>query len=742
MSNRSLEYVLEIGGLSLPAREVTGREAMSAPFRFEVHTRSREAHKVDPQAVIKTEAALLLVQEDVRRRIDAVVTEVFVMESVTGQPSVRVVLEPRFALSRHRTNLKIYRDKDALAIVAEVLGELGVAFELRTAGDYPVRPYTVQFRESDFHFVSRMLEEEGCFYYFAEGDVMVIGDAPSAYSALGAVPYRHGAGLNRDLESVWGLGPFAEATAGQVALRDWCIDKPSLPMDVSAGVSASGPEWYDYPGEYADPGAGQRTANLIAESFSAQAAGAAGVTTVAAFAPGRAFVLDDAPSDATLATGASLVVSAITHDFDVTREGFALAFEARDGDAAFRPARVHDEPILPNPITGVVTGPAGADIHCDELGRVKVHFHWDRHLPLDDTCSHWVPVMQDNTGHSVAIPRVGWEVLVHFLEGDPDRPVVLGRVYNAEDVFPVLLPANKTITQLGSLTTPSREGMNLIELEDRAEKQQINIFAQKDQNVVVANDRSERVQLNEMTKVSHDETIEIGNDHIMRGGASQRLSVGGSQTVTVGANQTRSTGANYVQSFTGSYTLTIGGNHKRRVSSMDLASATTTLSEQVGAAVLEASVKSNGVSGGIATAITVGGAIVELTPNTKSETAGQGRAETIGGVVFTKAKKDIKINAGKSRVTTVGGALKIDAKKTMSVSGGEKLTMEALAMSHSAKEELCFRVGESFVVLGEDVVRLYAPDTIRFEVENDNLLGASLSVQNSGQDIGEEDAAE
>ena len=418
MADLPIEVDLIMAGQRVPLRILRGREAMSECYRFELAAFLPRGTSVDPAATVKSTISIEFLRDGLRRRIDGLATEVFVDQHVDARPELHVIMEPRFAITRYRTNIKIFRDKKVPDIIAEVLGELGVNFELRLKESYPVRPYTVQHRETDFHFVSRMMEEEGMFYFFLPGDVMVIGDSKSAYETIKTVPFRH-SGLDQNEESVWHVGELAEAGVSQVALRDWTIDQPSLPMDVTAsGPTANGPEWYDYPGEYEEPGEGQRIANLIAQSYICQAQGITGRSTLAAHAPGGIVTIFDSPDGA---VDGPFVTTVVEHSFDREGDGWSLSFEGLNAEMACRPPRIHSEPILSGPVTGIVTGPAGADIHCDSLGRVKVHFHWDRLLPYDDDCSHWVPVLQDNTGHSVAIPRIGWEVLVHFLEGDP-RP--------------------------------------------------------------------------------------------------------------------------------------------------------------------------------------------------------------------------------------------------------------------------------------------------------------------------------
>jgi type VI secretion system secreted protein VgrG len=726
MSGQPLVVQLAINGFDLVVRELRGREAMNEPFRLEIEAFLPEGVEIDPEATVKTEASILLAREALRRRIDGLVTEIFVTRSIRGRPALRVVLEPRWALTRFRTNIKIFRNMTAPDIVREVLGETGVDHEMRLTGSYPVRPYTVQHRETDFHFVSRMLEEEGLFYFIAEGDVMVIGDHTGAYDAAGLQSFRQPDGMDVHDESVWALGEIAEAGVSKVALRDWSIDKPSLPLDVTAaGPTEAGPEWYDYPGEYDDPGDGQRIASLIAESYACAADGVAGLASVAAFAPGRAFTVQGTPQ---AALDGSFVLTVVEHDFNRDREGFGITFEGLDAETVFRPARLHEEPILAGPVTGIVTGPPGADIHCDELGRIKVHFHWDRLRPYDDDCSHWIPVLQDNTGHSVQIPRIGWEVLVHFLEGDPDRPVVLGRVYNARDTFPIELPYHKTWTALRSHSSPTRDGTNEIQFDDLAGSQRIKFLAEKDQNIVIANDKAEHVMSNEIHNIERDEAIEIGNDQTIDVGGDLLPTVKANQSVAIGGNNRQKIGETDGINVVGNHFLTIGGRHQRRIGSRDGATATN-ITESVGAAILEASLKTNSFSATKGMAVIVGGAMIELAKALKNESASYARVETIGGVVFSKASGEHKVTVGDKRITTVGGMLKIDAKKQLSVNGSEKLSMKSLTQKHAGETSVTFEIGNTTLTMKDEVIHIVTPH-VKLTVSGTNNLGSEESYQN------------
>ncbi|MBK8259155.1 MAG: type VI secretion system tip protein VgrG [Polyangiaceae bacterium] len=738
-----LRYFLEIGGQIHEVRELKGEEKVSSPFRFEAAF-SIEMHELfDPDSLIKTGANIVLMRDGmVARRITGLITDISVGASIRGVFDVDVVVEPRLRLASYRTDMRVFRNMTVPEIVADTLSQIGVTPELRLSSSYDKRPYCVQYRETDLDFVHRLLEDEGIFYFFLPGDVMVLGDSAAAYEPIEGiplVPYRAASGMDRQIDHVSTIGRKAALTVGKVTLRDWNPEMPSLDMDVeAAGPTAAGPEYYDYPGEYLTPPEGTKKAKLWSESFGTNARGYAGVASHPAFGAGFSFKLIDAPLP-TFDRGYILLT--VKHEYlraghsnpgsRVAEKGgsFALHFSALEDNITYRPPRVTYVPRILNPQTGIVTGPAGADdIYTDEYGRIKIHFHWDRRLPPDDDCSHWIPVLQDNTGSSSAIPRREWEMMVHFMEGDPDRPVVLGRVYNAEDRFPVPLPVRKFCTSLKSLSTPTRDGTNEIQIDDEGGKEYILIHAERDQNIVVANDKTETILFNENSLVRRDHSVTIGANHTLEVGRDMTPQVLANQTWSTGGNRNRKTAAAETATIMGNRTKTVGGMHMMQV---DDSSSTTAqnLTEQVGGVILEVSNKSNGTEVGENGVRIVGGAIVELARENKSETAAKKRIEMVGGILFQKAKKELKITTGKQRKTKVGAILIADAKKHLSISAADELSVFSNTAVHEGKKTVTLKVGESTVLLKEGVIKFETPQIVTLKVSGENNQGTGKSEQ-------------
>lgn len=728
-TDKPLLFWLEMAGRPFAVREVRGRESISAPFRLELRFVIPEGGPIDPASVIKSEASLALVRERPLRTITGLITDFKVRATRRGAPEVTLVLEPKFALTRLRSDIRVFREKTAVEIVTEVLAGHGIRPELRLRETYERRHYCVQFRETDFDFVNRLLEDEGIFYFFLEGDVMVLGDNTRAYEPIAApevVPFRAGMGMDENIECVVEIGRRAALVPSKVTLRDFNPEKPRLNMDVQADVpSPSGAEWYDFPGEYLDPGYGARKAKLTGESFAVASGAFTGITFCGRFLPGCELSLIDGPE---AAADGKYVITAVEHEWVRDRQGFSLRFDALSADVTFRAPRVTPAPRLLNPVTGFVTGPAGEDIYTDEWGRVKVHLHWDRRQPLDEECSYWIPVLQDNTGQSCGIPRIGWEVLVHFLEGDPDRPVVLGRVYNAEDEFPQKLPLYKTRSALRSQSSPGRRGTNEIRFEDIAGEQHIYVYAEKDQNVVIANNKNEHILNNEGHAIDRDEAVSIGGNTTIKVGADLKQEVGVDQTHSVGGSRTRRAGKADSARVKKDRSLTVGGMHFRRIGTNDQV-ACDNLRETVGGAIIEASVKSNFTQGEKGALLAVGGAVVEVAKKDKSENANESRKEFIGGLFFTKAGKEIATRSNTVRQTSVGGMLNVTAKEQIAVSGVEELSVKAGAGEIAGKGSITLKVGDTKVVLKDGAIDVTAKTVIKMIVSGNNKQGAKTSTQ-------------
>ncbi len=735
MSELVLVYWLSLGGRKYPTRAVRGTEEMSRVSRFEVTLTVEPDDGLDPDALVRSEATLHFERDGAERNVTGIVTDIkrkATQRGAHGGGEVVVVLESKLALLRYRSDIRVFRTKTAPQIAALVMQGLGVTVEQRLSQSYKVREYTVQFRELDLDFASRLLEDEGIFYFIDEAGVVTFGDNTGAYeSSVGLLPFRHDAGMASSSNPIVEIGSRGTMTAGKVTLRDFNPVHPRLDMDVSAkGPTANGPEYYDYPGEYEEPAEGQRKATLRAEALRCAHHRVSGRSMSAAILPGARFETLGTPAGY---HDGEFVVTRVEHDWTKESKGYAVAFEALPAKTVFRPPVVTEAPVQTNPLSGFVTGPAGSDIHTDEWGRVKVHFPWDRLQPKDDTCSYWIPVLQDNTGHSSAISRTGWEVLCHFMEGDLDRPIVLGRVYNGIDGHASPLPERKTRTSLRSLSSPRVEGedtpANFIQFEDQAGFEGILMHAQKDQNVIVKNDKKEQVDDIESLQVRGNETINIDSNHTLFTKKHLQPDVVGNQDRTIGGNHSIKVGSSLTESVDGNSTLKIGGSHTRNLGKTDSVQVVKNTKELVGGVDLELSLKTNTDLAEKTRTLLVGGAVVEVAKNSKTEQTGLGKIETIGGIVFSKADGSMGTTVAKNRKTNVGGLFRVESIKELVITGLEKLTKKALSASYEGTKTVTFKVGSTEINMKEGRIELNAKDSIVIKTNAENKQGSKTSTQ-------------
>ncbi len=735
LARTPLRYSVALGeneAVAFWIRDVAGVEELSRPGRFELRfpldaqTMRGESHEFSPDAVLKSKAVITLERDATVRRFTGIVTEARISATARGVPEVSLVVESRLALLRHRTDVRIHRNQSVPEIVREVCGALSVKVELRLRDAYPPRPYCVQWRESDFDYVSRLMEDEGIFYFFTSQDVMVLGDHRGAYEpSVASLPFRAAAGISQNIDAIHELGARAALTAGKVTLRDWNVEHPSLGMDVTARVAGGGAsEWYDFPGEFESPPEGVRKARLVAEAFARRSPELTGRSSAGALVPGAGVALVDAPFGM---KDGGYVVRKVVHAWRRNEEGFVIAFEADAEDVVFRSQRTTYVPVLLNPLTGIVCT-NGEDVQCDHFGRVKVHFPWDRLRPFDDDCSHWIPVLQENTGGSSAIPRKDWEVLVHFLEGDPDRPVVLGRVYNGEDKFSERLPELKTRSGLKSMTSPSREGSNEIRFDDAVGREQIYVHAERDQTIMIANDRTEDTWNTHGSAVKHDESITIGANATWDIGADMAPSVGHNQSWSVGGNRTLEVGGSEVDTVAGDRSTSIGGNEEVKAG-YAVGYSAKNITESIGASMLEEFKAMHSVRIGKTFDLEVGGSLLEAAKQSKLEVANVEKTETIAGTAMQLVGGQLKMRFDEQRHTVVQGFVLATAAKDLTLTGAERFMSVSPTASYTGTADITLKVKDTVVLMKDGLITIKSADKVSLLVSGPASEGASSSTQ-------------
>ena len=547
--------------------EFQGREAISQPYRFDLELVS-ERPDLDLESLLHRPAFLAFAPDG--SGIHGLVHQAAQGESGKRLTRYRLMLVPQLAYLAHRTNQRIFQHLSVPQIVAQVLEEHGIQadayrFQLGPV-IYPPREYCVQYDETDLRFVQRLCEEEGIHYHFQHstaGHVLVFGDDQTVFPRLTATAYQQDSGLVADQPVIKRFGLRLETRTSRVTRRDYDFEKPRLSME-AAFHSDFQPdlEDYDYPGRFTERARGKHLSQRALERHRHDYELAEGDSDQPQLASGHFLPLTEHPrSDwnqlwlltEVLHEGKQpqvLEESVTSHvdSGDGFVQGYRNHFTATPWDIPFRPALRHPKPKVLGSQTAVVTGPAGEEIHCDEYGRVKIQFHWDREAQADDKTSCWLRVSSSWAGDrygGIAIPRVGMEVLVTFLEGDPDQPLVTGCLYHKEHQVPYDLPANKTRTVFKTLSSPGGGGYNELRIEDRKGAEQIYLHAQRDwdeniehdQKIRVGHERHDTVEANSYSEFRAEEHRTTHADRKTEVRANDHLTVGSSQHLKIGTGQ-------------------------------------------------------------------------------------------------------------------------------------------------------------------------------------------------------------
>ncbi|MBI3609835.1 MAG: type VI secretion system tip protein VgrG [Nitrospirae bacterium] len=496
------DYAFKAGsytGDKLKVVRFYGNEGISELFHFSIDLASTDG-EVDFEKVVGESALLTIHAEKGKRYVHGLVS-LFEQIGKEGKWTLyRAEVVPAVWVLSRRITCRIFQNQSIPDIIKKALSDGGIAsdqvrFSIKKS--YKPRDYCVQYRESDFSFITRLMEQYGFFYFFehaADKHVMVIGDDPVVHVPIvepAKVIYRApGTAGVSDQEHVYEYRYHREVRTGAVRLRDFDFKKPRLSLEQEAkakgnGSASGGLEAYDYPGEYLVPDEGGDLAKVRLEELQATRQIGAGQSDCRRFVPGYRFTLEKyTRSD----FNREYLLTRLSHSgsqpqvlgAEAAGRGGETAyqnqFDCIPSDVSFRPLRITPRPAVQGPQTAIVVGPKGEEIYTDEYSRVKVQFHWDRNGKQDEKSSCWIRVSQAWAGSgwgAIFIPRVGQEVIVEFLEGDPDRPIITGRVYNGDNKPPYALPGEKTKSTIKSNTSKGGGSANELLMEDNAGKTQV-----------------------------------------------------------------------------------------------------------------------------------------------------------------------------------------------------------------------------------------------------------------------------
>ncbi|MEW5702013.1 MAG: type VI secretion system tip protein TssI/VgrG [Candidatus Zixiibacteriota bacterium] len=680
-----------------------GSEGISELFHFGIQLAARDPD-VDLDAIVGLPAQLDIHHGDETRSIYGIVNR-FEQGAASGifTPYFAELVPTVWTLTQ-RAQSRIFQHLNVQDIVRKVLTDAKVKsdhfrFALQRS-DYVKRDYCVQYRETDWNFIARLLEEEGIFYFFEHKDgkdVLVMADSSQVHVPIAGnktVVFRDPTGLVEAEEFIHDFRYSQHLRPGKVTLRDFNFERPTLDLmrDESA---ARNPELeiYDYPGLYQERGPGGQLARVRKEATQTRRLMGVGQSICRRLIPGCLFTMSECPRGVLNQEYLLIWVQhegsqPLGQDEAAGRFAYDNRFRCIPSGTPFRPLRKTPKPVVEGSQTAVVTGPAGEEIYTDKYGRVKVHFFWDREGKSDDTASCWIRVAQLWAGSSwgaMFIPRIGHEVIVDFLEGDPDRPIITGRVYNGDNMPPYGLDAEKTKSTIKSNSSKGGGGFNEYRFEDKKGSEEIYQHGQKDLTIVTENDKNQSTGHDETLKIGHDRSKEVGNNEKTKIGVDRTETVGSNESITIGANRTENVGGNEnitisgnrTENVTGNESITIGGSRGEKVGGNESIQIGGSRSEQVGGAEKITVGASRKTQIGASDKIQIGANHVVLVGGNEKITIGGSMVEKVGGKVKITADGPITLQSGGAKIMLKpDGTININGKD-ITIKGSGKITAKA-----------------------------------------------------------------
>jgi type VI secretion system secreted protein VgrG len=638
---------------------------------------------------------------------------------------------------------RIFQRMTVPEILKKVFEGLDVDWQLN--GRYEPRDYCVQYRETDFNFGARLMEEEGIYFFFEHSDgshKMIVSDTAADHPTVpgeSKLIYEELEGGTRDENRIWAWKKEQEMRPGKYVLWDHSFELPHKHLEAEVTILSSVPvgkethklklpgvdqlEIYDYPGEYAQrfdgisSGGGeqpaelqkifrdnQRTVELRMDEETTPAVVIRARSNAKHMKSGYKFTLQRHFSG-----DGDYVVTRVRHDasFGADYRSGKDAILSYSNDLTcipaalpYRPRRVTPKPVVQGSQTAVVVGPSGEEIATDKYGRVKVQFHWDREGKNDQDSSCWIRVGTSWAGRNwgaIGIPRIGQEVIVDFLEGDPDQPIVVGSVYNADMMPPYTLPANKTQSGVKSRSSMGGTPANYNEFrfEDKKGSEQVLLHAEKNLDVEVENDETRWVGNDRTTTIDHDCTTTVKNDRSTTVMANQTGDVKGDRTDTIQGNDS--------ETVIGKQSLTVSGNREKTVTTNEDVTVAANETLTVGATL--------SIKAGAQLSVTVGGSTTLTSAAGVTITSPAALNVTAGGGVIINTTSAATVNAGSAMVNSAaaatvnaGGAVAINAGAGVTLTAGGAVAITASAITLTSAVVTCTGVLMATTVVTSSVV--------------------------------------
>jgi type VI secretion system secreted protein VgrG len=716
-ANTFAKVATSLGDELLSLAAMTGHEALGRPFEYELDLFSLDSKISLTDLIAQPATVQLELKEGKYRFINGLVTR-FACTGMSGRyTTYRATLRPWLWLLTRHTDCRIFQNKTVPEVIKEVFRAAGFSdFDENFGRSFRTWEYICQYRESTFNFVSRLMEQEGIYYYFKHEDglhTLYMTDyysgheAQEGYEEIPYFPPEESEQRERDHIDGWRV--TQEIQPGRFSLNDFDFKKPraNLVAAVNASHNKSDFEIYDYPGEYEEPKDGEAYNRVRMEQATSQYEIVEGQGNARGLVVGAHFVLTDCPrpdqnreylvTDATFTLDTGAYESTHRTRSNVT---YRVSFQALETNTPFRPARETPKPEVTGPQTAIVTGGAGDEIYTDQYGRVKVKFHWDRSPEKDQTSSCWVRVSQAWAGANwgaIHIPRVGQEVIVEFLEGDPDRPIITGRVYNASSMPPYTLPDNRTQSGIKSRSTKNgtQNNFNELRFEDKLGAEQVYVQAERNMD----------------TLVKADETLTVGANRTKHIGKDETTTVVGNRTETVQQNETITINVNRLETVLGTETLNITGLRTETLSNAEL--VTIALGRIVNIGIGDV------LNIGAGRMVNIGGA--------DNLNVGLARLVNVGGLQ--------KVNVSGGATTSIGGASTVDVGGSESVKiSGDRICQIKGNHGQSTGGDTTVNAGKQVVIDAGDAITIKTgAASIMMKKNGDIVLkGKNIQIEGSG----------
>jgi type VI secretion system secreted protein VgrG len=582
---RYISISTPFGADKLHVRSLRGEERISGLFHYYLEVIAEDNALDFSKIVGKSVTVSIKISDDTTRYINGIVGRFVQGGSDARFTTYFMEVHPWLWLMTMARDSRIYQNKTVKDIVTGLFTELGFTdYTDSTKATYTALEYCVQYNETAFAFVSRLMESAGIFYFFKHEDgkhTLILGDDSTAFAdCAGAATVDYGSFGNETIQTAVLSCTIEELVIpGSFAVDDFGFETPSTDLmgstDSTVATNGSKRRIYEYPGGFATKDAADGLSKLRLEAEEAPRQVLRGESLAAGFVPGGKTTLQNHYRES---VNAAYVVSRVSHV--AVEDSYSNSFEAFPAANTFRPRRTTRKPVIAGTQTAIVVGKSGEEIWTDKYGRVKVQFHWDQLGKSDENSSCWIRVAQRWAGTAWGaffLPRVGQEVVVSFLEGDPDRPLITGAVYNAEQTVPYTLPDDQTKSTIKSNTSKGGSGFNEIRFEDKKDSEEVFVQAQKEMNVVINNNETRKVGFtkkdkgNQTIDVYQDRTVTLdqGNDKLQIKTGNRTLlvdtgndtyTVAGTRDVKVTKAETHTNEDAFTQKVTKDYTLKVSGD--------------------------------------------------------------------------------------------------------------------------------------------------------------------------------------